>query len=52
MKFKSLRFKINVAILTTCAIIAVFFSAILYPFELKRRQVRLEEVGILSYNFV
>ncbi len=47
MKFKSLRFKINVAILTTCAIIAVFFSAILYPFELKRRQVRLEEVGIL-----
>ena len=47
MKFHSLRFKINTAILLTCIVIAVFFSAIFYPFEINRRQSRLERIHLL-----
>ncbi len=44
---KSLRFKINAAIFVTCAIIVVIFWALLYPFEMNRRNARLEEIEVL-----
>ena len=47
MKIHSLRFKINTAILLTCVVIAIFFSAIFYPFEVNRRQSRLERIQLL-----
>ena len=47
MKFHSFRFKINTAILLTCIVIAIFFSAIFYPFEINRRQSRLERIQLL-----
>ena len=47
MKFHSLRFKINTSILLTCIVIAIFFSAIFYPFEINRRQSRLERIQLL-----
>ena len=47
MKFHSLRFKINSAILLTCIVIAIFFSVIFYPFESNRRQARLERIELL-----
>ncbi|MDY6793485.1 MAG: ATP-binding protein [Thermodesulfobacteriota bacterium] len=47
MKFHSFRFKINTAILLTCIVIALFFSAIFYPFEVNRRQSRLERIQLL-----
>jgi len=47
MKFHSLRFKINTAILLTCIVIAIFFSAFFYPFEVNRRQSRLERIQLL-----
>ena len=47
MKFHSLRSRINIAILTTCLIISVFFGAILYPFELNRREVRFKKIKTL-----
>jgi signal transduction histidine kinase/HAMP domain-containing protein len=47
MFFKSLRFKINAAILVTAVIIAVLFAAILYPFEVNRRKARFEKIEIL-----
>lgn len=47
MKFHSLRFKINTAILLTCIVSAIFFSAIFYPFEVNRRQSRLERIHLL-----
>jgi signal transduction histidine kinase len=47
MKIGSLRFKINAAILLTFTIIALCSAAILYPFEINRRQSRLEKINIL-----
>ena len=47
MKFHSLRFKINTAILLACIVIAIFFSAIFYQFEVNRRQSRLERIHLL-----
>ena len=47
IRSKSLRFKINAAILTTCAIIVVFFGTLFYPFELNRRKARFEEIQVL-----
>ncbi len=47
MKFHSLRFKINTAILLACIVIAIFFSAIFYQFEVNRRQSRLERIQLL-----
>jgi signal transduction histidine kinase/CheY-like chemotaxis protein/HAMP domain-containing protein len=44
---KSLRFKINAAILVTCAIIVLIFWTLLYPFEMNRRNARLEEIQVL-----
>ena len=44
---KSLRFKINAAIFVTCVIIVVIFWASLYPFEVNRRNARLEEIEVL-----
>lgn len=44
---KSLRFKINAAILVTCAIIIVIFWSLLYPFEVNRRNARFEEIEVL-----
>jgi signal transduction histidine kinase/ActR/RegA family two-component response regulator len=44
---RSLRFKINAAIIATCAIIVVIFWALLYPFEMNRRNARLEEIEVL-----
>jgi len=51
MKFHSLRFKINTAILLTCIVTAIFFSAIFYPFEINRRQSRLERIEFLLNTF-
>ena len=47
MIVNSLRFKINAAILITCAIIVVFFGVFFYPFEMNRRQSRFEQIQIL-----
>ncbi|NNL43586.1 MAG: hypothetical protein HKO79_13955, partial [Desulfobacterales bacterium] len=47
MKFHSIRFKINTAILLTCIVIAIFFSVIFYPLEANRRQSRLERIQLL-----
>ena len=47
MKFESLRFKINIAILTTCAVIAVSFAGFFLPFHKRQRENRLEEIRVL-----
>ncbi len=47
MLTKSLRFKINAAILMTCLIIVVIFWSLLYPFEMNRRNARFEEIETL-----
>ncbi|MBN2122712.1 MAG: response regulator [Deltaproteobacteria bacterium] len=47
MRFHSLRFKINIAIFTTCIGIALLFGAILYPFERNRREARIDKIKIL-----
>jgi methyl-accepting chemotaxis protein len=47
MRSRSLRTKINRAIITTCLIVCGSFAAILYPFELHRREARLEKIQIL-----
>ncbi|MEW5723467.1 MAG: hypothetical protein AB1896_10195, partial [Thermodesulfobacteriota bacterium] len=44
---RKLRFRIIVSIVGTCALIAVFFGAILYPFEKNRRQSRQEKIHLL-----
>ncbi|MBN2297248.1 MAG: response regulator [Deltaproteobacteria bacterium] len=47
MKFRSLRFRINAAILSACIIVAVFFAAIFIPFEINSRQSRMNEIQVL-----
>ena len=47
MKFKSLRFKINAAILVACIIISLIFGAILYRYEVNHRQFHFEQINIL-----
>ena len=47
MRNKSLGFKINLTIFITCLVIAVIFGAILYPFEMKRRQSHEKKVALL-----
>ena len=47
MPFRSLRFKINVAITATCLFVALFFGAIVYPFEMNRRNARFQEIRTL-----
>lgn len=45
--FRSLRFKINAAILCACVIVGIFFVLIFYPFELNRHHSRLHEINVL-----
>ncbi len=47
MKTKSLRLKVNTAILVSCVIIAACSAAILYPVETKRHLTQLEQIKIL-----
>ncbi|MDM8515432.1 response regulator [Desulfobacterales bacterium HSG16] len=47
MKIKSIRFKINGAILITCVVIAIIFGAILYPFEIRRNRAREKSIDLL-----
>jgi signal transduction histidine kinase/ActR/RegA family two-component response regulator len=47
LRLKSLRLKINAAILVTCATIAIIFTSIYYPYEIKRRQSQLESIHVL-----
>jgi signal transduction histidine kinase/ActR/RegA family two-component response regulator len=47
MPFRGLRFKINAAITATCLFVAVFFGAIVYPYEMSRRAARFEEIQTL-----
>ena len=47
MKTKSLRLKINAAILTTCAVVILVFGAVIYPYEIQRRNSRFEEIRTL-----
>ena len=47
MKNRSLRFKINIAIFTTCLVIAIIFGAILYPFEIRRHDSHVKKVKLL-----
>lgn len=47
MPFRSLRLKINAAITATCLFVALFFGAIVYPFEMNRRNARFEEIRTL-----
>ncbi len=46
-KYKSLRFKINIAIFITCLVIAIIFGAILYPFEIRRHDSHVKKVELL-----
>ncbi len=47
MRYQSLRFKINAAITMTCVIVALIFSAIFYPYEMKHRDARMAEIKVL-----
>ncbi len=47
MPIKSLRFKINAAILITCAVMVAFYGTLFYPFEVNRRNARFEEIRVL-----
>lgn len=47
MRNKSLRFKINITIFTTCFVVAVIFGAILYPFERQRHESHVEKIVLL-----
>jgi two-component system sensor histidine kinase/response regulator len=47
MKDRSLGFKINVAIFITCLVVAIIFGAILYPFEISRRDSHKKKVELL-----
>ena len=47
MKNRSLRFKINIVIFTTCLVIAIIFGAILYPFEIRRHDSHVKKVRLL-----
>jgi signal transduction histidine kinase/CheY-like chemotaxis protein/HAMP domain-containing protein len=47
MNTKGLRFKINTAILLASMIVALFAAAVLFPFEKKRRDSRLQRIHIL-----
>ncbi len=47
MKINSLRLKINAAILTTCAVVILVFGAVIYPYEIQRRNSRFEEIRTL-----
>lgn len=44
---RSLRFKINAAILITCAVIGVFLGSLIYPFEVNRREAGYENIQVL-----
>jgi PAS domain S-box-containing protein len=46
-KYKSLRFKINIAIFVTCLVIAIIFGAILYPFEIRRHDSHVKKIELL-----
>ncbi len=47
MKFKSLKAKINFAILIACAIITVIFGTVLYQYEVYSKQLHFERIEIL-----
>jgi PAS domain S-box-containing protein len=47
MKSRTLRFKINVAIFFTCLVIAIIFSAILYPSEIRRHESHVKKIELL-----
>ncbi len=47
IKYKSLRFKINIAIFITCLVIAIIFGAILYPFEIRRHDSHVKKIELL-----
>ena len=47
MKFKSLKSKINFAILIACTIITVIFGAVLYQYEVYRERLYFERIEIL-----
>ncbi len=47
MKFTRLQIKISMAIFVTCLITALFFTMVIYPYEIKRRQTRIEEIKVL-----
>lgn len=46
MKFKSLKSKINFAILIACAIITVLFGAVLYQYEIYHKRLYFERIEI------
>ena len=47
MKLKSLRTKVNTAILSTCLIITACYGAVLYPVEINRRQAHFSHINAL-----
>jgi len=47
MKNRSLRFKINLAIVITCLVIAIIFGTILYPFEIRRIDSHEKKIELL-----
>lgn len=47
MNTKGLRFKINTAILLASVIVALFAAAVVFPFEKKRREARLQGIQTL-----
>jgi C4-dicarboxylate-specific signal transduction histidine kinase/ActR/RegA family two-component response regulator len=47
MRYRSIRFKINFAILATCALIALIFGSIMTPYIQSRRRLALERIRTL-----
>jgi len=47
MPFHSLRFKINAAITVTCLFVVLCFSAIVFPYEMRQRASRFDEIRTL-----
>jgi signal transduction histidine kinase/ActR/RegA family two-component response regulator/HAMP domain-containing protein len=47
MPFHSLRLKINAAIIVTCLFVVLCFSAIVFPYEIRQRASRFDEIRTL-----
>ncbi|OUD16210.1 ATP-binding protein [Thioflexithrix psekupsensis] len=52
MNNKTLRFKFNVILVFTLLLISTIYIAILYPFEMRRQKLALEQVSLLLNSIV
>ena len=47
MRYKSLPFRINIAIVITALVIVVLFAMFLYPLENRRVEVQIQRINLL-----